>query len=100
MSALNEKVSGKSLTTGQALTTMAMVLSTMISAVVRLEEYAQRQIEVENQSIQTIGRSLTDEQAQRLSEDSSLMQKLLEVAMQIMQGRNAAASTIASSVKA
>lgn len=100
MSALNEKVYGKSLTTGQALSTMAMVLSTMISAVVRLEEYAQRQIEVENQSIQTIGRSLTDEQAQRLSEDSALMQKLLEVAMQIMQGRNAAASTIASSVKA
>jgi len=100
MSALNEKVYGKNLTLGQALTSMAMVLSTMISAVVRLEEYAQRQIEVENQSIQTIGRSLTDEQAQRLSEDSSLMQKLLEVAMQIMQGRNAAASTIASSVKA
>ncbi len=100
MSALNEKVYGKNLTLGQALTSMAMVLSTMISSVVRLEEYAQRQIEVENQSIQTIGRSLTDEQAQRLSEDSSLMQKLLEVAMQIMQGRNAAASTIASSVKA
>jgi hypothetical protein len=99
-SAMNEKVYARNLTVGQALTSMAMVLSTMISAVVRLEEYAQRQNEVQQQSVQTLGRSMTDEQAQRLSEESSLMQKLLEVAMQIMQGRNAAASTIASAVKA
>lgn len=99
-SALNEKVYSRNITAGQALTSMSMVLSTMISAVVRLEEYAQRQNEVEHQSTQTIGRSMTEEQAQRISEDVSLMQKLLDVAMQIMQGRNAASSTIASSVKA
>jgi len=99
-SALNEKEYSRNITAGQALASMSMVLSTMSSTVARLEEYVQRQNEVEHQSTQTIGRSMTEEQAQRISEDSAFIQKVLDVAMQIMQGRNAASSTIASSVKA
>jgi hypothetical protein len=76
-----------------------MVLSTMVSSVVRMKEYAERQNEVEHQSTQTIARSMTEEQAQEVAQDNALMQKLMEVFTQIMQGRNAAASSIASGMK-
>jgi hypothetical protein len=98
-SALNEKTYSKNITIGQTMSSIAMVLSTMISSIVRMEEYAQRQNEVEHQSTQTIARSMTEEQAQEVSQDNALMQKLMEVFMQIMQGRNAASSAIAGGMK-
>lgn len=99
-SALNEKVYGKNITVGQALSSMAMVLSTMVSSVVRLEESNQREREVLEQSEQMIGKSLTDEAAQHASEATTLLNKLLEVFQQINQSRNATANTIAGSVRA
>lgn len=98
-SALAEKNYSRNITVGQTFSALAMVLSTMISSVVRMEEYAQRQKEVEHQSTQTIARSMTEEQAQEVAQDNALMQKLMEVFMQIMQGRNAASSSIASGMK-
>ena len=76
-----------------------LVFDRNLAKIPQRQEYAERQNEVEQQSTQTIARSMTEEQAQEVAQDNALMQKLMEVFTQIMQGRNAASSSIASGMK-
>lgn len=99
-SALNEKTWARNLNVGQALSTMGMVTSTMVASLIRLDVFSQRNEEVLEQTTQMLGKGVSDEEAQRTSESSAMLQKLMEVFAQIMQSRNAAASTIAGNLRA
>jgi hypothetical protein len=99
-SQLNEKQWSRNMTLGQTMTSLAMVVSAMVSSAVRLEEFKQQSNQVYKQSEQTIDKGIADEARQRTSEETGFQQKLMEALTQVMQSRNATMSTLASAVRA
>ncbi|UUQ66094.1 IpaC/SipC family type III secretion system effector [Pseudomonas fuscovaginae UPB0736] len=73
---------------GTSLNSMAMVISNVLSAAIRLDEIAQHEREVLQQSNQNVQKSLADEENQVDARDTALLQKLLDIIQQITQSRN------------
>lgn len=77
----------KKLEIGRALNAMSMSLSQVVSGMVRMAEYAAREKEVLQQSAQNTQKSLSDEVGQKDSAEAALLQKLMEMVMQLFQSR-------------
>jgi hypothetical protein len=66
---------------------MSMSMSQVVSSMVRIAEHAARENEVLQQSAQNTQKSLSDEVGQKDSADGALLQKLMDMVMQILQSR-------------
>jgi hypothetical protein len=87
LSQMGNKGIEKKLEIGRALSTMSMSLSQVVSSMVRISEFAAREQEVLQQSAQNTQKSLSDEVGQKDSADGALLQKLMDMVMQILQSR-------------
>ncbi|AZC90107.1 hypothetical protein J1G36_25760 [Pseudomonas carnis] len=96
-SALQEKTYSNNMTIGGTLSSMGMVMSSMLSSIMRLQEYAERQNEVVAQSEQQVNKSVSEAATQIIGEDTALIGKMLEAIEQMIQGRASTMSAIASS---
>lgn len=72
---------------GRALNAISMSLSQVVTSMVRLGEHAAQQKTILQQSAQSTQKSLGDEVGQKDSADAALLQKLMEIAMQLFQSR-------------
>lgn len=77
----------KKLEIGRALNAMSMSMSQVVSNMVRMTEHAAREKEVLQQSAQNTQKSLSDEVGQKDSTEAALLQKLMDMVMQIFQAR-------------
>lgn len=77
----------KKLEIGRALNAMSMSMSQVVSSMVRIKEHAAREEEVLQQGAQNTQKSLSDEVGQRDSADAALLQKLMDMVMQLFQSR-------------
>ncbi|MGF0236997.1 hypothetical protein ACQR3P_27270 [Rhodococcus sp. IEGM1300] len=92
LSQMGNKGIEKKLEIGRALNAMSMSLSQVVSNVVRMNEHAARQEEVLQQSVQSTQKSLSDEVGQKDAADAALLQKLMDMVMQLFQSRTNAMS--------
>jgi hypothetical protein len=88
LSSMAGKSIDKRLEIGRALNSVAMSLSQVVSSIVRMNEFAAREEEVLQQSAQSTQKSLSDEVGQKDSTDAALLQKLMEMVMQLFQSRH------------
>ncbi|QBF27713.1 hypothetical protein EXN22_19210 [Pseudomonas tructae] len=89
-SAMSEQRNGRLQTVGQQLSTMAGVLGQAVGGILRTFESTARAEEARQQGQARLGKGLSDETAQKDSADASLLNKIMEIFMQIMQSRAAA----------
>ncbi|EXF96153.1 cell invasion protein, SipC/IpaC family [Pseudomonas fluorescens HK44] len=87
LSEMSSKGFEKKLEIGRALSAMSMNLSQVVSSMVRIAEHAAREKEVLQQSAQNTQKSLSDEVGQKDSADAALLQKLMDIVMQLFQSR-------------
>ncbi|WP_413794733.1 MULTISPECIES: cell invasion protein [unclassified Pseudomonas] len=87
LSQMGSKGIEKKLEIGRALGAMSMNLSQVVANVVRLAEHAAREQEVLQQSAQNSQKSLVDEVAQKDAAEAALLQKLMDMVMQLFQSR-------------
>ena len=78
----------RKLEVGRALNAMSMNLSQVVSSMVRLSEHAAREREMLMQSAQNSQKSLADEVAQTDAAEAALLQKLMDMVMQLFQSRS------------
>ena len=89
LSEMGAKGIEKKLEIGRALNAMSMSMSQVVSNIVRMNEHAAREKEVLQQSAQNTQKSLSDEIGQKDSADAALLQKLMDMVMQLFQSRAA-----------
>jgi hypothetical protein len=77
----------KKLEIGRSLSAMSMNLSQVVSNLVRMAEHTAREKEVLQQSAQNTQKSLSDEVGQKDSADAALLQKIMDIVMQLFQSR-------------
>ncbi|MEX3772311.1 cell invasion protein [Pseudomonas sp. MYb118] len=87
LSQMSGKGVEKRLEIGRALNAMSMSMSQVVSSMVRLGEHAAREKEVLQQGAQNTQKSLADETGQKDSADAALLQKLMDIVMQLFQSR-------------
>jgi hypothetical protein len=87
LSAMSSKSIDKRLEIGRALNAISMSLSQVVTSLVRMSEYAAREQEVLQQSAQSTQKSLADEVGQKDSAAAALLQKIMDLVMQILQSR-------------
>ncbi|MCU1761469.1 cell invasion protein [Pseudomonas sp. 14P_8.1_Bac3] len=87
LSQMGSKGVEKKLEFGRALSAMSMSMSQLVSSMVRMAEHAAREKEVLQQSAQSTQKSLSDEVGQKDSADAALLQKFMDIVMQILQSR-------------
>jgi hypothetical protein len=87
LSQMSGKGFEKKLEIGRALNAMSMSLSQVVAGMVRITEHAAREREVLQQSAQNTQKSLSDEIGQKDAADAALLQKLMEMVMQLFQSR-------------
>jgi invasin C len=88
LSQMGTKGIEKKLEIGRALNAMSMSMSQVVSNMVRMTEHAAREREVLQQSAQNTHKSLSDEVGQKDSADAALLQKLMDMVMQLFQSRS------------
>jgi hypothetical protein len=87
LSQMSGKGFEKKLEIGRALNAMSMSLSQVVANMVRITEHAAREREVLQQSAQNTQKSLSDEIGQKDAADAALLQKLMDMVMQLFQSR-------------
>lgn len=95
-SALQQKTIENKLTIGGALSSLAMITSSGLSSILRLQEYNERQKEVLRAAEQNINKSVGDVETQSLAEDTALISKMLDAIQQLVDGRNATVNNVAT----
>lgn len=95
-SALQAKTYERNLTVGGAVSSMAMIVSSGLSAILRLQEYSERQREVLHQSEQSLNKAVSDIANQSVNEDAALVSKMLDAIQQLVDSRGSTMSAIAS----
>lgn len=95
-SGLQQKTIENKLTIGGALSSLAMITSSGLSSILRLQEYNERQKEVLRQAEQNINKSVGDVETQSLAEDTALISKMLDAIQQLVDGRNATVNNVAT----
>lgn len=88
LSQMSSKGIERKLETGRAFNAMSMSLSQVVANLVRLTEHAAREKEVLMQSAQSSQKSLADEAGQKDAADAALLQKIMELVMQLFQSRS------------
>lgn len=86
-SQMSSKGIDKKLEIGRALNALSMSISQVVSSMVRIAEHAAREKEVLQQSAQNTQKSLADEVGQKDSADAALLQKFMDIVMQLFQSR-------------
>ncbi|MBN3968444.1 hypothetical protein IMW75_24625 [Pseudomonas gregormendelii] len=81
---------------GSAVSSMSMMTSAALTAILRLPESAEQQKQVLRQAEQNNNRSTSDAANQTINEDTSLIAKILEAFQQLVDGRNAVLNAFAS----
>ena len=87
LSQMGSKGIEKKLELGRQLSAISVSFSQLVSSLVRLSEHKARENEVLQQSAQNTQKSLSDEVGQKDSSDAALLQKLMDMVMQILQSR-------------
>ena len=95
-SALQAKTYERNLIVGGAISSMAMMTSSGLSAIVRLAEHSERQNEVLRQSEQSLNKAVSDSANQSINEDTALVSKLLDAFQQLVDSRGSTMNAIAS----
>ena len=95
-SALQAKTYERNLTVGGAISSMAMMTSSGLSAILRLQEYSQRQSEVLHQSGQSLNNAVSDVANQSVNENTALISKMLDAIQQLVDSRGSTMSTMAA----
>ncbi|RII78414.1 hypothetical protein D0894_08590 [Pseudomonas monteilii] len=95
-SALQAKTYERNLTVGGAVSSMAMIVSSGLSAILRLQEYSERQREVLHQSEQGLNKAVGDVASQSVNEATALISKMLDAIQQLVDSRGSTISAIAS----
>ncbi|WLG97503.1 cell invasion protein [Pseudomonas sp. FP198] len=88
LSQMGSKGIEKKLEIGRALNAMSMSMSQVVANTVRMAEHAAREKEVLMQSAQTSQKTLGDEVGQKDAAEAALLQKLMEMVMQLFQSRS------------
>lgn len=88
LSQMGAKGIEKKLEIGRALNAMSMSMSQVVANIVRMNEHAAREKEVLMQSAQNSQKSLSDEVGQKDAAEAALLQKLMEMVMQLFQSRS------------
>ncbi|MDD1016004.1 hypothetical protein [Pseudomonas rubra] len=88
-SAMSEQGNGRLQAVGQQMSTMAGVLGQALGGILRTFESSARAEEARQQAQARLGKGLADETGQKDAADASLLNKLMELFMQIMQSRAA-----------
>lgn len=94
-SARQERNYTNKMTWGAALTSMSSALNTLLSSIVRLKEFSDRQAEVLHQSESVLNKSVSETASQVVSEDTALVAKMLEALQQMVESRNATIGAMA-----
>ncbi|CAK9888329.1 MULTISPECIES: hypothetical protein [Pseudomonas] len=89
-SAMSEKNTSILQQRGQQLSTMASVVGQAVGGILRTVESSARAEETRQQGQARLGKGLSDEVSQKDGADASLLNKIMEIFMQIMQSRAAA----------
>jgi hypothetical protein len=84
----------KKLEIGRSLSAISMNLGQVVSSLVRMAEHAAREKEVLQQSAQNTQKSLSDEVGQKDSADAALLQKIMDIVMQLFQSRIQVAGSV------
>jgi len=95
-SALQAKTYERNLTVGGAINAMAMTISSGLSAILRLQEYSERQREVLHQSEQGLNKAVSDVANQSINEYTALLSKTLDAIQQLVDSRGSTLSSFAS----
>ncbi|MDR2315810.1 MAG: IpaC/SipC family type III secretion system effector [Pseudomonas sp.] len=95
-SALQAKTYERNLTVGGAVSSMAMIISSGLSAILRLQEYSERQREVLHQSEQGLNKAVSDVASQSINEYTALLSKTLDASQQLVDSRGSTMNAIAS----
>jgi len=95
-SALQAKTYERNLTVGGAINAMAMTISSGLSAVLRLQEYSERQREVLHQSEQGLNKAVSDVANQSTNEYTALLSKILDAIQQLVDSRGSTLNSFAS----
>lgn len=96
LSLMGGKAIEKKLEIGRALNAMSMSFSQVVSNIVRMTEHAAREQEVLQQSAQNTHKSLSDEVGQKDSAEAALLQKLMDMVLQLLQSRAALTGSISA----
>ncbi|MGO4320291.1 cell invasion protein [Pseudomonas sp. B21-010] len=88
LSQMGSKGIEKKLEIGRALNAMSMSMSQVVANIVRMNEHAAREKEVLMQSAQNSQKSLSDEVGQKDAAEAALLQKLMDMVMQLFQSRS------------
>lgn len=86
----------RNVTVGSAVSSMAMVISSGLSAILRLQEYSQRQSEVLRQSEQSLNKAVSDVANQGSNESTALISKVLDAIQQLVDSRASTLNAMAS----
>ncbi|AJQ46103.1 MULTISPECIES: IpaC/SipC family type III secretion system effector [Pseudomonas] len=95
-SALQAKTYERNLTVGGAINAMAMTISSGLSAILRLQEYSERQREVLHQSEQGLNKAVSDVANQSVNEYTALLSKILDAIQQLVDSRGSTMNSFAS----
>jgi hypothetical protein len=95
-SALQAKTYERNLTVGGAINAMAMTISSGLSAILRLQEYSERQREMLHQSEQGLNKAVSDVANQSVNEYTALLSKILDAIQQLVDSRGSAMNSFAS----
>lgn len=95
-SALQAKTYEGNLTVGGAISSMAMITSSGLSAILRMQEYSERQREVLHQSEQGLNKAISDVANQSINENTALISKVLDAIQQLVDSRASTLSSFAS----
>lgn len=95
-SALQAKTYERNLTVGGAINAMAMTISSGLSAILRLQEYSERQREMLHQSEQGLNKAVSDVANQSVNEYTALLSKILDAIQQLVDSRGSTMNSFAS----
>ncbi|ELF6206214.1 hypothetical protein RNI54_003034 [Pseudomonas putida] len=95
-SAQQVKTYERNLTVGGAINAMAMTISSGLSAILRLQEYSERQREVLHLSEQGLNKAVSDVANQSTNEYTALLSKILDAIQQLVDSRGSTLSSFAS----
>lgn len=95
-SALQAKTYERNLTVGGAINAMAMTISSGLSAILRLQEYSERQREMLHQSEQGLNKAVSDVANQNINEYTALLSKILDAIQQLVDSRGSTMNSFAS----
>lgn len=95
-SLMQEKTYNRNLTIGGSVSSLAMMTSSALSAILRVREYAEREQEVLHQSEHNLNKAVVESANGSVQEDTALVGNILDAIQKLVDGRSQTMSAIAS----